>query len=465
MSHATSTKTHEANGPLETTSVLTLVAGVLLALVGLCVAFGGPPGNPLGVTQPLIVTGAAAAAFVVVGVQLRRRATSRWVGAAWALASLSVVVIIGLALSIVVAILAALKIFVAPGEAIFKTAELAIDLFGIIPGAGWVLVIGYFLICFALLHYAKRARLSFDDEGRDESFASASVIWLVGILALAVVGAIPSQAQRDAYKREAAARLMHDRVGVHRRLRRAQSCLLWQETSRLVFPGTIDSAGKFARCLERDSRPTVAATTRLRYARQFTTDWYHPQTFWLALSPSSRKAPLSEVLYADDAGLIYRLVPGSLGSDTASFPPIVNKLEAIDSPLEEINELQNCLVERGRASAGYPASLAGSGCGKPSTVRTGDPNIYSFDMSDGDLSVGTYSIQYWPRRKLGNGRFAAFELDVRPESYGLDGIRSYRRDESGKIHWTALETAASNADPVVEECAEKTPCERPVRYP
>ncbi len=60
-------------------------------------------------------------------------------------------------------------------------------------------------------------------------------------------------------------------------------------------------------------------------------------------------------------------------------------------------------------------------------------------------------VEYQPQNDI-SGKIAHFYFTLRPEHYGVDGVRSYFTDDSGKIHATSEDRSATANDPASLTC-------------
>ncbi|MGA8441004.1 MAG: hypothetical protein WB762_03955 [Candidatus Sulfotelmatobacter sp.] len=68
-------------------------------------------------------------------------------------------------------------------------------------------------------------------------------------------------------------------------------------------------------------------------------------------------------------------------------------------------------------------------------------------------------VEYQPQSDA-SGKIDHFYFTLRPEHYGVDGVRSYFTDDSGKIHATSEDRSATANDPAPLTCEveENTLC-------
>jgi hypothetical protein len=112
--------------------------------------------------------------------------------------------------------------------------------------------------------------------------------------------------------------------------------------------------------------------------------------------------------------------------------PGTSKPEAEKSALAALDDVRSSLAAYAAATGGYPSSLETLGA----TARTAAQ----------DAQNAGYDIQYTPGPASADGLIKSFSLVARPGNYSY---RNFYVDESGAIHATRENRAATAADPVL----------------
>ena len=114
--------------------------------------------------------------------------------------------------------------------------------------------------------------------------------------------------------------------------------------------------------------------------------------------------------------------------------PESSRGEAEKSAVAALAEVRAALVSYAAATGGYPPSMETLGAASRSAIQTAK-------------SAG-YEIQYTPAGTDDSGRIKSFVLLARPGNFGY---RNFYADESGVIHETTANRAATPQDPELHQ--------------
>jgi hypothetical protein len=136
--------------------------------------------------------------------------------------------------------------------------------------------------------------------------------------------------------------------------------------------------------------------------------------------------------YTDATGVIHR----SMGAEPASSTtPVINNVSSI------LRSIANCLIQNGPQ---YPSDVQHF----PDDAKL----VCSRQFMKNGLQYQTYGTEVSYVPTLDHDRVTGFALTARPKDYGKGGVRSYLVDETGVVHTTSDNRAASASDPPVSAC-------------
>jgi hypothetical protein len=342
------------------------------------------------------------------------------------------------------------------------------------PTSGYVLFIPLFVASAYLAKHAQRARAGIDLLTNHEWFRGWALSLGYVLVGLPIFLKIASGVQtRELARRDARSRYSAQAtVEVRKLLRRVQNCLYWYDSEHPAdgFPRDLSALGAGGTgCFDTTSMTGMLAHSRVRYAASAPDSSGRVTGFWLVAEPMSEEALWRQQYYADESGVVY--YANLLNRDDAMFyhrkvpdsplpPPGAEYLVIVDSPVPELRRIQRCLRDRKDFGDGYPVRFAHWGCVKTEWVDPEGDMFLSVSAPGAPNTLGgTYSLVYRPRRALTETTAAGYIMEARPVQFGVDGVRSYWTDELGRIHWTRENRAATDADPVIEECDLGRPCE------
>jgi hypothetical protein len=342
------------------------------------------------------------------------------------------------------------------------------------PTSGYVLFVPLFIASAYLAKHAQRARAGIDLLTNHEWFRGWTLSLgyvLVGLpVFLKIAGGVETRelAKRD----ERSKHYAQATVDVRQLLRRVQNCLYWYESEHPNegFPRNLGALGPVGTgCFDTTAMTGRLAHSRVRYAAGVPDSTGRVTGFWLVAEPTSEEAFWRRQYYADESGVVY--YADLLGRDDSMFyhrkapdsplPPPGDLLAIVDSPVQELRAVQECLRKPvDYLGIVYPVRLESRGCAKTEWINADGEMFLSVSSPFGNQVMGgTYSLVYRPRRTLTETTAAGYIMEARPVQFGVDGVRSYWTDELGRIHWTRQNRAATADDPVIEECDVGRPCE------
>ena len=450
-----------------------IVAGLLVPIT-IVVALFQPSWTRTTVWLPILFLVVAGGPFVIVARALQREAATWAIGAATGFAWMTMLLIIDVAF-----FGDNLRVIWARGGGLLwllvgylMTAWEMVS--NLMPRSGYVLFIPLFVASAYLARHAYRARSGIDLLTNHEWFRGWALSLgyvLVGLPVFLKVA--DGVAKRELAKRdERSAHYAQATVDIRKLLRRVQNCLYWYESQHPDhgFPRDLAAVGPLGTaCFDTTSMTGTLAHSRLRYAASAPDSIGRVTGFWLVAEPTSEEAFWRKEYYADESGVVY--YADLLGRDDSivyhrkapdsPLPPPGDLLEIVDSPVQELRLIQECL-RRPLEYQGvvYPVRLEERGCAKREWITTdGDMLLSVSSRFATDVMGGTYALVYHPRRALTETTAAGYVMEARPVHFGVDGVRSYWTDDLGRIHWTRENRPATASDPVIEECDLGRPCE------
>ncbi len=450
-----------------------IVAGLMLP-IAIVAALFQPSWSRTTVWLPILFMLFAAGPFVLVGRALKREGATWAIGAATGLGWTAMLLIIDVAL-----FGDSLRVIWARGGGLLWLLMgylLAAHgmLSDVMPTSGYVLFIPLFFASAYLAKHAYRARAGIDLLTNHEWFRGWAISVGYVLVGLPVFLKIASNVEtREIAKRdERSKHFAQANVDVRKLLRRVQNCLYWYESEHPNegFPRDLGAVGPGGTaCFDTASMTGTLAHSRVRYAANAPDSTGRVTGFWLVAEPMSEEAFWRKQYYADESGVVY--YADLLGRDDAMFyhrkapdsplPPPGEQLEIVDSPVQELRSIQECLHQPiDYQGIVFPVRVESRGCTRREWIDADGDMLFSVSSRfASDVMGGTYSLVYRPRRALTETTAAGYIMEARPVEFGVDGVRSYWTDELGRIHWTRENRAATADDPVIEECDLGRPCE------
>lgn len=450
-----------------------LIAAALMGLMALFAATLQPISARSSVWLPVLFAIAAAAPFVVVGRALRTRGDPWAVGAATALAWSTMIAIAAL-------VLFRDQLFRHstrnPGAfygmlGYWSTAQRQFAF--VMSTTGYVVLSVIVLASLMIARHARRARTLIDfvtQPGwfRGWALAIAYAAFAIPTFVLLARAQENHQLTRDEDRSRLYAQASLD---VRKTLRLAQACLIAYGAGHPNegFPRDLRAIGTLGSgCFDSTSVSGPLAHARLRYEAGRPDSRGRVTEFWVVAEPLSEDALWRKQYYADESGVMYlgdfRTRDDSIlyhhRIPDSPLPPGESMLSVVDSPVAALKDLQHCLTSPSQPLAPYfPMSIEQGECLRSYWVADEGQITLSLSAHFESVSDGTYYLVYRARRAQDEERAAGYVVELRPETYGVDGIRSYWSDELGRVHWTAEDRPATDADPVVDECGLGRPCE------
>jgi hypothetical protein len=453
--------------PARTVGVCAVVVAVLLALIALMVAFGQPPWLHSSVWVPLLFGACSATPFVIVGVALSREAP-------WAIGAVSTLAWITMLTSFAVTIggfLMGILVLAGMGASFlpifFALASVAESLHIVMSGGAYFLLTTAFALCIAILVTARGARKMLPPEA-GHGLAAGRLLALgyaaIGIPAF-VLTSRTQQKQRFAGEAKQEKNFEAFAVQTRQSLRRLQSCLYSYERAHTGegFPAQLDAIGPGGTaCVDSATLRPLVANARIGYSAPVDSTG-HRGSFWILAAPSSKSSAFAYTYYADETGVVYdarmntQYHPnGTYGIPPAPLTPAARSayyyFSPVGSPTPDLGRLKRCFEqvyqEAGRL---YPRRLQHSACWQYNWETRGDTLSFA-------VAGGTYKFVYHPRRAVNDSSYRAFDIDMQPNAYPVDGIRSYWMDDSGEIHWTRDDRPARRTDPLLGNCKSWQSC-------
>jgi hypothetical protein len=448
-----------------------IVAGLLLP-IAIVAALFQPSWSRTTVWLPALFMLCAAGPFVLVGRALKREGATWAIGAATGLGWMAMLLIIDVALFGD----KLLAIWARGGGLLWLLMGYLLAAHGMVsnvmPRSGYVLFIPFFIASAYLAKNAHRARAGIDLLTNHEWFRGWTLSVGYVLVGLPVFLKIASGVERrELAKRDERSKYSAQaNVDVRKLLRRVQNCLYWYESQHPAegFPRDLAAVGALGTgCFDTTAMTGTLAHSRVRYAAGTPDSTGRIGGFWLVAEPTSEDAFWRRQYYADEAGVVY--YADLHARDDSMFyhhkapdsplPPPGELLEIVDSPVEALRKLHQCLHRPIHEGLDFPMRLEQRGCW---WRAQGDDAEMSFPVSSrfaNQIEGGRYSLEYQPRRPLTETEAAGYIINARPVQFGVDGVRSYWTDEFGRIHWTRENRAATADDPVIEECDLGRPCE------
>ena len=465
MLESTSPHVHAPPTPARAAAVCGLFVALLLALIGLAVAFGQPPWRQSSVWLPLLFGASSAAPFAIVGVALYRQ-TSAWaVGAMSTLAWITILTSFAVTIGGFMMGMLILLGFPLPG--FFAVASVAERLHSVMSGGAYFLLTTAFVLCIAIIVNARKARRALPPRRRG---LDTGQLLALGYGAVAIPWFVHTgqMQQEQQFAASVQQQKNHEAFAVTalQSIRRIQSCLFSYERAHTGegFPAQLDSIGpRGTSCVDSATLRPLASNARIGYSAP-TDSTGHRGSFWLLVTPSSKSSALAYTYYADEKGVVYdaRLrtqyySDGTYGTPPAPIPPADRaayySFEPVGSPTSELGSLRRCFEQTYQEIRRlYPPRLQHSTCWRYNWATRGD--TLSFVVAANSY----YKFVYHPRRAVNDSSYRGFDIDMRPNAYGVDGIRSYWMDESGEMHWTRDDRPARRTDPLLGNCRSWQSC-------
>ena len=454
--------------PARTAGVCALFVAGLLALIGLVVAFGQPPWRHSSVWLPLTFGACSAAPFVVVGVALSREPRSWAVGAssmlAWLTMLTSFAVTIGGFLILILLLVGTGAALLPLFSALASETE---SLSHVMTGGAYVLLTVVFALCVVIVVNTRRARRQLTPN-RQRGLGTGRLLAL-GYAAVGIpwfVRTSHEQQEQDVatiMKQEKDYRAFGTKT--QQALHRMQSCLYSYEQAHggEGFPTQLNAIlPSGSGCLDASTLQSLVEQANFRYFAPRDSAG-HRSSFWIVAEPRSKSSALAKTYYADENGLIYEArirtqyhPNGTYETPAAPLPPsdrsVFDNFESVSSPAYELAHLRQCFQQVYRDEKRlYPLRLLHSTCWLNDRGTRGDTLL--FPVED-----GTYKFVYHPHRAVNDSSARGFDIDMRPDTYAVDGVRSYWMDESGEIHWTREDRSARRTDPRLGNCTLSQRC-------
>ena len=454
-----------------------LIAAGLFAVLAIVVALLQPPWMHRTIWLPLVFVLTASLPFVIVGRRLQQGLSARALGAASALAYITVVTIF-----VVTVLRPTIHRMWAPGMRNFVLWQfvgylmIAGELLDYAMSTpGYVVLILVTGTCLFLAVHARRARVAYALSDNFDYLKGWSLACGYSVLALPIFFALARAQSTNAYEQNVERSRIYNQVIVYVRktLRRVQTCLYDYAATHPAqgFPKDLKTAADNGTvCFDPELADELFANASLRYAADTPDSAGRVTAFWLVAEPTSDKAVWRKQYYADERGLVY--YADMKGRDDSimyhgkipdsPLPPPRELLSVIDSPALPLSRLQLCLASRDAPYWPYfPMALdANHRCvrGQQFTVSDNALTVPVRSPFQSDLIAGNYVLIYRPRRPETEFTAAGYEIELRPMEYGVDGTRSYWTSELGRIHWTRDDRSATPNDPPIDACEIDPSC-------
>jgi hypothetical protein len=460
----------ETSNPFKDAGVCTLCACFLLSLITLAVVFGRPAAMHPGHASLLFAVGGVLP-FFVVGATLVWRRSMLAAGAANALAWATIIISLLLTVIGFIASIMSLTPLVGLIPVIGFIAYAAIGLHDVMNPGGYVIIAVLFALSFFLLRLTRIARRTVADTTARKQWRSGSqLLWTYAVLGFPLyMRFVDAEGERRmADEQTESSEIAQSTAEVSRALSRVQGCLFKYQATHPEheFPAVMNSLGSAPRsssCLNAATAGGVRIDAQIRYLPTKGDSTDRIDGFWLTAEPTGR-ARWKNVFYASNDGLLYisqmKEIDDSLfaaGREvTAPVPmPWPRELEITGSPVQRLFILRDCLKTRGGGTAPrrFPADMRGSCVDRQDFSIRGTqslmlaPGQYSSKEGEG------YSVRYLPQLVPGDTtKASAFELEARPATYGIGGVRSYLFEQNGAVHWTREDRSPTTRDPLVTGC-------------
>jgi hypothetical protein len=441
-----------------------------MLLIAIVVALLQPSWMPTTFWLPALFVIGTGAPLILVGRELQRRPSAWALGAASALAGIIVITTLSVTIFGPPAARLALSRYAGARGFLLRSVGSAWHLVDhVMPTPGYVLLVVLVGTCLVLARHARGARLAL---GR-----SAAVEYRKGwaLACMYAVGGVPlffmlAEAQYSHWLEKISERSgTYDQASAYarKRLRRVQGCLFEYAAAHVTegFPKTLEVV---APCYNPALADELFADSRLRYTTDGVDRTGRVTTFWLVAEPVSEKALWRKQYYADESGLVY--YADMLGRDDSivfhhkipdsPLPPPRERLSVVDSPAPELMALQRCLASPDRSIAPFfPMTLEGDRClHAPWRTLDGAIVLPVSSRFQNQTAGGAYLLDYRARRAETETTATGYVIEMRPQEYGVDGVRSYWADELGRIHWTRDDRAALPNDPIIDVCELEPSC-------
>jgi hypothetical protein len=144
-------------------------------------------------------------------------------------------------------------------------------------------------------------------------------------------------------------------------------------------------------------------------------------------------------------------LPDLLVNQTGVFVRLERPPFSFSPALALVNNISGCLRSNvANSGAGYPSNLRGllaikGEYGIPCTPAFEANELSVLQLWSNHFRYQFYDFTYTPTEDQG-GKFLGFRLEARPSEYGKVAIRSYLADQSGVVHATPFDRAATPSD-------------------